>query len=147
MQIQEPVAVSKAAFIFCRWTMALVVWASWWFHSLALLIFAALVFTASAILNVNRAPLVWIYTATINRLLPSPEVLLDAKGMRFAHQTGAVFALACILLVLCIPLPTTWNFVLVFAVLKTISAVGFCPASKMYQCMTGGQCCSFLKKT
>ena len=145
MQLQEPVAVPKAAFIFCRWTMAAVVWAAWIWQSLSLLLFAAIIFAASAALKVNRAPLVWLYTKTVNRLAPSSEVLLDVRGMRFAHIVGAVFALVCLLAVVFVQLPNVWNLVLLFALLKTVSACGFCPASKMYQCMTGGQCCAFLK--
>jgi len=39
-----------------------------------------------------------------------------------------------------------WIAVLIFALLKSISAFGFCPAAKLYECATNDSCCAFIKK-
>ena len=145
-QTIEPVTVRRAAFAFCRWTMALLVWAAWYFNAPTILLLSFCIFAASAVLKVNRAPLVMLYTAGVERFLPSSEVMLDARGMRFAHMLAAGIAGLC-LLVLYLGNPAIgWNIVFVFALLKTVSATGFCPATRLYTCMTGGNCCAFLKK-
>ncbi|NTV23414.1 MAG: hypothetical protein HGA85_03495 [Nanoarchaeota archaeon] len=39
-----------------------------------------------------------------------------------------------------------WGFVFLFCVLKTVSALGFCPGEKLYHCaLGGGSCCRFMK--
>jgi hypothetical protein len=72
-------------------------------------------------------------------------VVLDIKGMRFAHTLGAVFALVCLSMVYR-EAPGAWTAVTLFAVLKTLSAVGLCPAYKLHGCLGRGGCCAITGK-
>jgi hypothetical protein len=141
----EPVAVPKAAVFFCRWGVAVILWCSYFAHSPALLALAFVILGLSALLKLKRAPLIVLYSCSLERLWPSPEVIMDARAMQFAHTLGAMLALVCLLAVTIFPGAAAWSLVLVFCLLKTVAAIGFCPASKMYECMLGGSCCAFLK--
>jgi len=66
--------------------------------------------------------------------------------MKFAHGLGTIFSLIIVLFLYFIHLKTGWILVAIFAILKTISAFGYCPASKIYSCMKKGGCCSISRK-
>jgi hypothetical protein len=70
---------------------------------------------------------------------------VDRCGLRFAHILGTTLGVVCVALLYAVGGRVGWGAVLVFAVLKTVSAVGLCPASRLYSCMAGGKCCAFLK--
>lgn len=138
----ENVTVQNNAFVFCRYSIAVLVWLALIFQSIWLLVVAFLVLGLSAWLKVPRAPMIWIYTNTLGRLIPSKDVILDVKAMRFAHTLGTVLAAVSIALVYAHS-PAAWYFVGAFALLKSVSAFGFCPASKLYGCVIkGGGCCA-----
>ena len=141
----ENVTVQRNAFIFCRYTVAILVWSALIFRSVYLLGAALLILTASALLKVQRAPLVWLYTHTLGRFIKSEDVVLDVRAMRVAHALGAVLALMSISFVLW-DRPFAWYFVAAFALLKTASAVGVCPAYKLYGCAVKGGCCALTGK-
>jgi hypothetical protein len=144
--LNDTATVSSAAFFFCRYSIAALAWASWLLKAkpLVALVFALL--ALSAVLTVRRAPLVLLYTHTLNRIFPSPQELLSIKGMRFAHTLGAALALVCLLFLYGIDEPIGWRLTLLFCVVKTVSAFGLCPAYKLHGCMTSGSCCAFLKR-
>lgn len=142
----ENMTVQNNAYLFCRYSVAVLVWAALFLQSLWLLVASFVILALSAALKVRRAPMVWLYTQTLGRFIPSRDVILDVSAMRFAHTLGAVIALVAIALV-SMESPGAWYFVLAFAVLKTVSAVGFCPASKLYGCVVkGGGCCAITGK-
>ena len=91
-----------------------------------------------------RAPMILFYTSTVNKLFKSREEILNEHAMRFAHTVGASFALICLIILLFSQI-AGWIAVFIFGVLKTISALGFCPASKLYECASDGKCCAFVK--
>lgn len=144
----ENVTVQRNAFIFCRYSVAVLVWAALFFPGIrAYLLGATLaILVLSALLKVHRAPLVWFYTQTLGRFIKSPDVVLDVRGMRIAHMLGAVLALVALSLAMR-DSPLAVYFVGGFALLKTASAVGLCPAYKLYGCvMKGGGCCALTGK-
>ncbi len=141
------VSVPSAAFAFCRYSLALFVWISFFRHSKVVLSVVCVLFLLSAILKVKNAPLVWLYSATFNKIKPSEEVMLNQHAIYFAHVLGLILSVLCLLAVCLINANWAWYFVLAFAILKTISAVGFCPAEKLYNCITNGTCCVIKKKT
>lgn len=141
----ENVTLQENAFIFCRYTVALMVWAALIFKSAYLLVAVLVILVLSALLKVHRAPLVWLYTVTLGRVIKSKDVVLDVRGMRVAHTLGAALALASLSLVLR-DSPIAWYFVGGFALLKAASAVGLCPAYKLYGCMVKGGCCALTGK-
>lgn len=141
----ENVTVQRNAFIFCRYTVAVLIWSSLIFHSVWPIVAALFILALSAILKVHHAPLVWLYTQTLGRVIKSRDVVLDVKGMRVAHTMGTVLALVAVSLIWR-GSPIAWYFVGLFAVLKTLSAVGLCPAYKLYGCMKSGGCCALTGK-
>ena len=146
MKTFKLVSVPKGAFIFCRYTAAILVWLALILQIRWLIVVVFLIFVLSAWLKVKRAPLVWFYSQTIELLFKTKTEILNERAMRFAHVMGSIFSLICILIVYFIDERVGWIAVFILALLKSISAVGFCPASKLYECATNDSCCAFAKK-
>lgn len=143
---RNPVTVSSAAFAFCRYTVAAMLWAAFFLKLRWLVAATFAILALSALLGIRRAPLVALYSFTLNRWFPSKNIELDANGMRFAHILGSVFSGACVLVLYLVDERVGWGLTFLLCILKTVSAVGLCPAYKLYGCMTSGTCCSFLRK-
>lgn len=137
--------IQQNAFVFCRYSVAILIWLALILKSGPLLIVVFVILAVSALLKVHRAPMVWFYTQTLGRFVKSKDVVLDVRAMRFAHALGAVLALVSISLVYRNS-PFAWYFVGAFALLKTTSALGFCPAYKLWGCATKGGCCALTRK-
>lgn len=142
----KPVSVSKAAFLFCKYTVAIILWAAFIFKLKWLLFVSFGILALSAILKIQNAPLVWSYTNTINRFIKSENEILDEVGMQFAHTLGSILNLICILLVYSVNTSIGWSFVAIVALAKTAGAMGFCTALKLYNCLKSGGCCNLLAK-
>jgi hypothetical protein len=142
----KPVSVSKAAFAFCRYTVAILVWLAFILKIKWLVVLVSVILALSAMFTIKNAPLILIYSYTIDKIFPSKTEILDAKAMRFAHILGTILSIICIALLYCSNETIGWIFVFVFALLKTVSAFGFCPASKLYGCMISGGCCALTKR-
>jgi hypothetical protein len=137
----KPVSVSKASFAFCRYSVAIMVWLSFFLKSELLLGFVLLIFLLNVGLRVKRAPLIRLYDLTINRIKKSPEILVNEYSLLFAHTLAAFLSALCLVMVLTVHNDRIWYAVLAFALLKTVSALGFCPASRLYECVLGDNCC------
>ena len=146
MKKYKPVSVSVAGFAFCRYTIAVLVWLSLIFQMKWLLVVVFLILALSALLKIQRAPTILLYKYTIGKIVKSKDEILNEHAMRFAHTMGTVLSLICLLFLYFINANVGWVLVSVFAVLKTISAFGMCPASKLYECMGNDSCCAFMKK-
>jgi hypothetical protein len=142
----KPVSVSKAGFAFCRYGIAILVWLSFIFQIKWILLLVFLILAFSALLKVRKAPLILFYKYTIGKIIKSEDEILNENAMRFAHTMGTILCLICLLFLYFINAKIGWAFVLVFAILKTVSAFGMCPASKLYECMGNDSCCAFIKK-
>lgn len=140
------VTVQDNAFIFCRYSIAVMIWLALIFESIWLLVAVLAILALSALVTVRRAPMIWLWTNTLGRIIPSKDVVLDVDAMRFAHSLGSVLALVSVALVWR-GNAIAWWFVAAFGVLKTVSALGFCPASKLYGCVVKeGGCCALTGK-
>jgi hypothetical protein len=140
----KPVALPRAAFAFCRWTLAAALWAALLLRQPWLVAVTAGVLGASALLGVGRAPLVVLWRVTLHRIAPTRDVVLNELAMRFTHAIGALLAAATYALLLLAPPIGRAGLILLVAV-KTVGALGFCPAGKLYECVTsGGGCCGIL---
>jgi hypothetical protein len=137
--------VQRNAFVFCRYSVAMLVWVALLLRSAWVLGAVFAILALSAALKVQNSPMVRLYTGTFGRLAPSEEVILSVNAMRFAHTAGAVLAFVALVLVYA-GSPFAWPFVAVFAVLKTTSALGWCPAYKLYGCLGKGGCCAMTGK-
>ena len=144
----KPVSVLKHAFVFCRYSVAALIWIAFLTHMKWLMVFVLALLLASALLGVRRAPMILLYSTTVNKIVRSEHFeMLNENAMRFAHAMGSFLSLICILTLYFLNERTGWIIVFFFAILKTVSALGFCPASKLFDCATSGSCCSFLKKS
>jgi hypothetical protein len=139
------VIVQRDAFVFCRYSVAMMVWAALLFRNVYVLAAVFAILALSALLKVPRAPMVWAYEHTVGRAYDGPSVILDVRAMQVAHTAGAVMAFVALALVAWNPV-VGWPFVAVFALLKTASALGFCPAYKLYGCVMSGGCCALTGK-
>ena len=141
----KPVSIQKNAFAFCRYGVAVLVWVSLVLHSKWLLAIVFLIMALSYLLKVERAPFIVLYKYTIGKIINSKEEILNEHAMRFAHLMGSILSFVCLIFVYFISAPIGWVLVSCLAVLKTISAFGLCPASKLYECMGNKTCCAFIK--
>ena len=138
--------VPQGAFRFCRYSVAALAWLAFALKLKLLLWVVFAILALSALLTIRRAPLVMLYTWTFGRLFSSPGERLNVSAMRFAHTLGSVLVLVCLLFLHVLDERVGWGLTLCFCVIKTISAIGLCPAYKLYGCATSGTCCAFMKK-
>jgi len=142
----KAVSVSKQAFVFCRYGVAVLVWASLIFQVKEFLVLTFLILAFSYLLKVQKAPFIIFYNYTFGKIMKSREEILNENAMRFAHLMGSILSFVCIIFLYFINIKVGWVLVAMLAVLKTISAVGMCPASKIYECMGNDTCCVFAKR-
>ena len=140
----RPVSVPKAAFFFCRYSIAVFVWLAFILRNPWILALVAVIMFFSALLKIRRAPMIVLYSYTIDKIWKSPREILNENAMKFAHIIAVILSAVCLLGLLINPY-LGWFLTFCFAILKTISAVGFCPASKLYECAGSDKCCSFAK--
>ncbi len=148
----RPVSVPKGAFVFCRYSLAVLLWVAFGLRharpalAVGLLVVATGIMALSAVLTVKWAPLVALYSYTIDLIFPSPKEVLDINAMRFAHSLGTVLVGISLMLIAAGGPGPGWTFLFWVAIAKTIGALGFCAASKMYGCVNrGGTCYGFLR--
>jgi protein-S-isoprenylcysteine O-methyltransferase Ste14 len=141
----ESVRVPTQAFAFCRISLTVLLWTALFLRSVWLVGAVFSILALSVILKVHRSPMIQLYQQTALRLIPArSHEWLDVPAMRFAHASGALMALAVIVTLLTAPKAGWWALA-VFCVLKTIAAIGFCPASRLFVCMRNGGCCALTR--
>jgi protein-S-isoprenylcysteine O-methyltransferase Ste14 len=143
----ETARVPAQAFAFCRISLTVLLWMALCFHSVWLVVTVFVILAASVILKVQHSPMIQLYQRTILRSFPPQSYqFLDVPAMRFAHGMGAAMALVVIFTILIAP-GAGWYCLAAFCLIKTISAFGFCPASKLFVCMRNGGCCALTRGT
>ena len=135
--------VTRNELYFCRIGVAVLIWAAVLLKSVPLLALAGLILGLSALLTVLHAPMILLWRYTFGRIRPGKPELVDVAAYRFAHTLG--FCMACLALGLLFT-PVGWGFAIFFAILKSVSAAGFCPAAKLFTCMRNGGCCALTRK-
>lgn len=143
---QKIVSIKKGEFAFCRYFVCLLVWLAIIAGSKALVLLVFIILLLSAIFTVNYAPMILLWRYTFGLLFKSGEEALNVKAMRFAHGLGTIISGICVAFLYFGNSTVGWYFVWFLAIMKTISAFGFCPASKVYVCLSSGGCCSLTKK-
>lgn len=144
----RPVTIPHAAFNFCKYTVASIFWLSLIFQSKILVVVGFSILLLSVLLKIKNAPLVFLYTYTIDKIFPSKKEIVDENGVRFAHIVGTTMSGIALLFLYFIHPLTGWILTGVLAVLKTSASFGFCGAMKLYGCLNNpnGQCCRIGKK-
>lgn len=141
----EVARVPRGAFLFCRISLTVLLWLAFWLQQAWLVGVVGGLLLLSLLLKVQNSPMVRLYQHTVLRLFPSWHYqLLDVPAMRFAHGLGALISLGVLLALLANP-PAGRVALLAFCVIKTISALGFCPASKLFMCLRKGGCCALTR--
>lgn len=143
MGLFHPATISKGSFAFCRITVASMLWLAVALRSVWLVGAVCILMLASAVLKVERAPLIVLYRLTVDRIRPSANTIVDQNGIFFSHVVGTVFGALCIFLLLAVSPVIGWIATAAFALLQTAAACGFCSALKLYTCMVSGNCCRF----
>ena len=141
----KPVTVQRGAFIFCRTSLAVLIWLALLLREPAIVVATAAILAASAALTVSRAPMILLYSWTVGRFWSGGFEVLDERAMRFAHGVGALMTGICAVLLYASPRAGYITLVIV-ALFKTAGACGFCSGVKLYGCATNEDCCAFLAK-
>lgn len=139
---QQIVSIKSAEFAFCRYGVALLVWLAIVLTSKEIVLAVFVILLLSAIMTVKYAPMILIWRYTFGQIIKSKDEVLNLKAMRFAHSIGTFLSGICLLFLYFGNPIIGWGFVWFLAIMKTISAFGFCPASKLYVCMLSGGCCA-----
>lgn len=143
----KPVSIPSGAYVFCRFTVALIYVFAFFIRSKELVLAGFIILTLSALLKVRRAPLIWIYTNSVDKLIPTRKQIIDEKGIRFAHSFGAAVSLFALMFLYFGNAFVGWATTLLMAILQTLAAFGFCSAYKLYTCVSsGGDCCNIGKR-
>jgi hypothetical protein len=143
--VPQVVTVPRPAFACCRWTLTGLLWLALLGRQPWLLGLAVAILAVSAVVRVDRSPLVLLYRWTLGRLFPPTRfACLDVAAMRFAHGMGACLGAGVLLAVLRSP-RAGWPALGAFCLLKSVSALGFCPASKLFTCLRKGGCCAWTR--
>jgi protein-S-isoprenylcysteine O-methyltransferase Ste14 len=141
----ETARVPTAAFAFCRVSLTVLLWLALWFNNVWLVAAAGMILVLSVMLKVHRSPMIQLYQQTVLRVFPTLHYeLLDVPAMRFAHTLAALLAFTVVIAMLANP-TAGWYGLLAFCVLKSITAAGYCPASKLFACMKNGGCCALTR--
>jgi hypothetical protein len=144
---EEITSVSRGGFLFCRIGLTILIWIGFFLRIKEIILLSVFFLLFSAILTVKRAPMILIWDYTFGLLIKTKKEILNINAMRFAHSLGAIFSGIGLILIFSPIENIGWGFIGVFALIKTISALGFCPASKIYKCASnGGSCCTISKK-
>lgn len=141
----KPVVVQRNAFHFCRSSLAVALWAALFLRQPWLVVASAVVLGLSAALTVGRAPMIVLYTTTLGRVWSGGTEVLDERAMRFAHTLGGAMCAICVGLIYTWP-QGGYGFLVAVATLKTVGALGFCSAVRLYGCVNSDTCCSWIGK-
>jgi protein-S-isoprenylcysteine O-methyltransferase Ste14 len=133
------------ALTFCKWASALIIWTAIILGNYYILLIILINFLLSVLFSVKNSPIVLIYTYTFGLVIKKRIGTIDIQDFRFVHLIAFVFCIISI-----VPLffgNNLWFWIpaIMFAILKTITALGYCPASKLRSCLlnNGGKCCKF----
>lgn len=143
----DMVRTKKQSLSFCKYTIAGLLWLAVITDSISLVYLVFAILLVSALVGVQKAPLVVLFNLTFARWLKTEEVYINRYSMRFAHFFGAGF---CVLILVThytlaplVPLVLTG----ILAVLQTVASFGYCSAQKLYECVVcNSNCCRVGKK-
>ena len=139
----KPVTISNSAFNFCKYTIAIMLWTSLLLKNEILVGIAFAILLISAIVKVEKAPLILLYHNILDKILKYKEIVVEENSICFAHTFGAIIAAVALLLMQFVNPMAGWITVGVLAFLKSIASFGFCGAAKLYTCLNNpnGKCC------
>lgn len=140
----KPVSISKGGFAFCRYSLMVVLWIAFFYKIKYLVVFSFIILFLSFLLKIKNAPMILLYTYTIDKIWESKKKFLDENSMRFAHLLGSILLLISLLFLYFINEKIGYIILFFICIVKTLGAFGMCTASKLYDCLNSDTCCSFL---
>lgn len=141
------VKVFRQSVVFCKYGIAGLLWLAVILRSIIPVYIALAILVASALLGVNRAPLVVLFNKTFARRIHADEEYINMHSMRFAHIVGAVFCALSIVSYHLNALLLALILTIFLAILQSIASLGYCSAQKLYECVVcNSNCCRFGKK-
>ncbi|MCL2816447.1 MAG: hypothetical protein FWD23_17770, partial [Oscillospiraceae bacterium] len=81
----KPAAISKGSFAFCRIVVAGLLWLGIILQTKWLVGAVFLIMLFSAVLKVEKAPLILLYKYTADKIKPSKNIIVDEKGIFVSH--------------------------------------------------------------
>lgn len=142
------VCVPKNAFKFCSFTMLLLFLTALILKLKVLVLIGLGLLIASALLRIERAPMIVLYKWTLGKVMKSEDEYFDEHAILFAHVFAAVLAALAAGLLYFVNDFAGWSVVFVLVLAKTSAFYGYCGAAKLYGCLNNenGNCCNFGKK-
>jgi hypothetical protein len=141
------VQVNRQSVSFCKYTIAALILLALITGSLipVYIVFALMLFSAAT--GIERAPLVLLFDRLACPRIRAERVYINYFSMRFAHTFGCIFCVLIILAYYFAPYVIFFILLLIFALLQSIAAFGYCSAAKLYECLIcNSNCCRFGKK-
>ncbi|MEI7579719.1 MAG: DUF4395 family protein [bacterium] len=143
MEKHKPVEISSGSFAFCRYFSALLLWLALLLKNQYILYFLIFAFIWAVIFRVKYSPFVLFYRYTIDLIFKSHKILVDEYDILFMHQLTLGIIIFGTFNIIFVNAIFGWIIISLFALLKTISALGYCPAAKLRRCITSrGACCN-----
>lgn len=141
------VKVHRRSMAFCKYTLAAGLWLALLFQLPALLWLMLALLAASAVLGVDKAPLVWLADKMLSRWVKTEEAYVNLYSMRFAHIFAGVMVAVSLVLLTFHYAVAAWILTGLLAVLQSVAACGFCSAAKLYDCLIcNTNCCRLGKR-
>lgn len=141
-------SVPKNAFKFCSFVMLQIFFLALITQLKILVVAGLILLVASAVLRIERAPLIVLYKYTLGKVFQSEDEYFDENAILFAHLFASVLAVIALLLLYFVNSFAGWFVVFVLVLAKTSAFFGYCGAAKLYGCLNNenGNCCNFGKK-
>ena len=131
MLLNKPISINSGSFVFCRYSIALLLCLACIFKIKVLVLIVFIIFVSSAILKIKNAPLIFISTFFFEKILKIKNQIIDENDMFFIHTMASLFSAFCLSFLYVFDEKIGWYITIVFSIMKIISAIGFCPAKKI----------------
>lgn len=141
------VTVKRQSVAFCKYVIAGLLWLAIILRSIIPVYIVFFIMLISAFTGVHHSPLVTLFNLTIGKFSKTTDEYINMYSMRFAHIVGCFFCIFIILSYYFISPILALILNVIFAILQSIAAFGYCSAQKLYECVVcNSNCCRFGKK-
>lgn len=141
------VKVYRQSVAFCKYFIAGILWLAVVLMSVVPVYIVLAIFIASALLGVNRAPLVVFFNKTFAKRIKTDEEYINVYSMRFAHLVGTAFCVFALISYYLNGRILALVLIIILAIMQTIASAGYCSAQKLYECVIcNSNCCRIGKR-
>lgn len=136
--------IPRVSFILFKLTSLILLWLAFFMRIRIFVVISFLILAISVLFKIKNNPLIIFYSSTISKLIRWKDEILDEKAVNFANKGGSILQIICIFFLYNSRI-AGWIILLIVAIIKTISTLGFCPGVKIYYCLNNG-CCMLTRK-